>query len=920
MRGERFLIALMLLLASAFAHSSVLYKWGNVTPTLVDVYQMQNVQECYDEKLRNDDTSSWCEHKTNAAGFSVVYTWSGFQGDWYEVTGVRAGCSGTGSGWKNGVKAWDYNAGTWSDWLGACGSDGEKCWELDSAYFNSQTRQSKLHCSASGGETGAGNTAELFVDRVYYSYNWFPVANPAITPDLAFSHEDLSLVKNYSDVDGDQEENSSIDWFVNSELISSNETFLEGEPLLTGDIVRVEYTPCDSYGHCGQIYSVETTIQNHPPVMEEATGPGKARGGTMQVFNVSASDPDDQTVSLSCAVDDQYIVSNECTGTLSADVYLAFNCTIGVPEDTKNHSLECFLDDGLDKTFFSIGFETDSTPPEKGQVRMENNFTNQQALLEVETEGALFMRFACTEVIASNWAAYSTSYSFDLFGNGCVPGEGWKTVFVEFMDDVGNIQEDHASASVFLDMTPPTTSDSNDELIHMPGYEVTIEESDAHDESIETHYCTGISCSPTIPIDSGGKIFFTERGESPFKYKSCDSAGNEMEAQGIARINLLPAAEIALQPTSPTALTDIECVITSLSNEKEQEVTTTFAWYKNGAFLTENQSITAGQYVRGDNLTCVATLDDGLETSLANTTVAIENSAPKVWLSIKETNSIICDYSVTDADGDALNVKQAWIKNDEYYSNQTVIQDEEMSQGDVFSCLVNASDGFTTVSMKESYVVQSLEPVASSGSSGGGGSGGRSSGGSYSSRTPEIHEENPSEEPEEKTLGEKPEEKPKRTNEPIENKTEFVPEPLEEPIEQKEAATGLAALAPASVVVVVLAFIVLIGAKYTPRAITKTGGPKPPEGFSGFKKRWKKFPGGEDRKELALEIAMRLQEKYGSFHGAGIYQAMERLYGKDVKLDRIEIEKQINDFIKEEPEIGVHGRAGKKKLYRFKIP
>ena len=87
----------------------------------------------------------------------------------------------------------------------------------------------------------------------------------------------------------------------------------------------------------------------------------------------------------------------------------------------------------------------------------------------VSSDGAALMRFACREedIPASEWFYYSENFSsFDITtGPGCNQSEGWKTVFVEFMDDVGNIQLNHVNASVFLDLTPPRTFTSNDEEI-----------------------------------------------------------------------------------------------------------------------------------------------------------------------------------------------------------------------------------------------------------------------------------------------------------------------------------------------------------------------------------------------------------------------------------------------------------------------
>jgi hypothetical protein len=922
-RGE-FLVALMIVLVPAFAHTGVLYKWQSVTPTLIGAYDMDNIGECIDEKVRGDDPSSWCEHRTNNAWFTAVYTWSGFYGDWSEVTGIRVGCSGTGSGWKNGVWAWDYSANSWGSQLGPCGTDGEAYWDLGPAYFDAQASQAKLNCNAAGGGSGAGATAELFVDRVYYSYNWFPTAYPEISPSPAFAHSNLSLVKNFTDLDGDQEANSSISWFLNEQWVSSDESM--GEELAIGDVVKVEYRPCDSYGQCGQNYTTQLTVQDFPPSVDSIAGLGRVKGGTTQTFEVVASDYDEnQTVGLSCAIDDPSVSSNDCYGNLSfnSGASLAFDCALEVPSDTGNHTLYCVLDDGFNGTHFSEPFETDLTPPEKGSVAIENvnNFTNQEnAGLTVESTGASSMRFACTEdsLALSGWTAYSTNSSFSLVsGPGCAPGEGWKIVFVEFMDDVGNDQTSHSNATVFLDMTPPTTSDSSDQLIHLPGHNVTLYESDSHDSAgnILTYYCIGSNCTPDKPVENEGSISFTERGANILRYVSRDSAGNELSIERTVSINLLPEARASITPANPNSMNSLTCSPVNVSNEDGQQLTATARWSKNGAFAQEGGTLAAGQFSRGDNVNCVLLLNDGLEDEpSSNATVIIGNAPPQLSLSIKETNSIVCDFVATDADNDSLSVEQSWLRNDAYYSNATVIHDEELVPGYVFSCLVNASDGFTTVSMKESYVVAS--PVARGSSNGGGGSGG----------AVVLQEQSmPAEDTKrEETPTQPGEAEPVGGHAPEEEKIEeLTPEPLaeKERVEASSSATGFSMLAPAGIALALLVLVALIAARFAPRLAVPqqtVNAPKMPQGFSDFKEKWNMFPeNAQDQKELSLGIARRLQEKYGSFHGAGVYQVLERLYGEQVS-DRISIEKQVNESIKSDKSVEFCEHAGRKKLYRFK--
>ena len=68
---------------------------------------------------------------------------------------------------------------------------------------------------------------------------------------------------------------------------------------------------------------------------------------------------------------------------------------------------------------------------------------------------------------------------------------------------------------------------------------------------------------------------------------------------------------------------------------------------------------------------------------------------------------------------------------------------------------------------------------------------------------------------------------------------------------------------------------------------------------------------------MVFEIAKRLQKSYGSFHGAGIYRTLEKLYGDQVSRDRINVEKQVNQFLKNNPDVVLWKCAGRKRLYKF---
>ncbi|MCD6414464.1 MAG: hypothetical protein J7L23_02435 [Candidatus Diapherotrites archaeon] len=916
---------LCMFLASAFAHTGVLHKWSDVSPGLTQTYNVLYADECIDEKLRGDDLSSWCEYKTNDASITVAFTWDGFLGDWQDVKGIRAGCSGTGSGWHNGVWAWNYRTSSWTD-LGPCGSEGENYWDLSSDYFNPSTKQVKLWCSAQGGSDGAGDIAELFVDSINYNYNWFPTAVPQL-PDPLFTHSNLVLKKGFDDRDGDLEGNSSLLWFLNDELVAENITEIDIN-LSIGDLVRVEYTPCDSFGQCGKTYAINATVKDYPPALIYVTNISKARGGAEGIWYVELEDLDfGQNLSAFCYIDNLSI----CSASGESGGNFSFNCSSELPKDTANHTFYCLVDDGLNTIKIQDDFETDVTPPTVGWLSVENysNLTGDNPLIHTNSTGASFMRFACSEdgLNSSDWANYSTSYDGFRFSTvpNCGQGDGWRAVFVEFMDDVGNIQENHASATVFVDLTPPNTTDSYDGLIHPPGYNITIYENDSHDGNVTTTYCidSNGSCTPDAPVNDGENITFLTRGDNYLIYLSKDSVGNEQLVQKVVRINLIPTYDARIKPDKPNTLTGLDCEVTNVSNEEGQETKPSFSWFKNGVLLDENSStLAAGSFVRGDNITCGLVLNDGLENGeQVNATVEIGNAPPQLNLAIKETHSIVCDYTAVDPDNDGLDVSQYWLKNDRYFSNSTIVHDEEMSPGDIFTCKVNASDGFTWVTSQASYAVASPQPHNPSG----GGYGGGSSSPVVVEGTSKVVDTNTTTEfNTTHSLDNNSEITPVRTT-----TNELIPEPIPDSVDDAEPnytsnasaedhnnietglLTGRSVFVPAFAVFVALLLVVVLRAR---PLMTKSKS----FDFLNLKERWAEFPASEvEQEQLVLEVARRIQDRYGSFHGAGVYRVLEQVYGEQVSGRRIDVEKQVNHFLRRNPDVKFYERAGRKKLYRF---
>ena len=111
-------------------------------------------------------------------------------------------------------------------------------------------------------------------------------------------------------------------------------------------------------------------------------------------------------------------------------------------------------------SYFNLTLDT--TAPSGGSISLPSYASNVNVTATIGATGASYMKLygdicasaggaAITEADAS-WVAYGTSASIILTGT-----DGTKTVYIKFMDDVGNISS-AASASVVLDTSVPVVT------------------------------------------------------------------------------------------------------------------------------------------------------------------------------------------------------------------------------------------------------------------------------------------------------------------------------------------------------------------------------------------------------------------------------------------------------------------------------
>ncbi len=119
-------------------------------------------------------------------------------------------------------------------------------------------------------------------------------------------------------------------------------------------------------------------------------------------------------------------------------------------------------------------FNVDNQPPATGTVTiadtLEYGYTSDPTPdLDINSTDAVSMRFALSEgsLAGATWIPYAAAYTdFDI----STGGDGAKTVWVEFRDDVGNIQTVHASDTTIYDTLPPPVAEGSIIIVDSEGY------------------------------------------------------------------------------------------------------------------------------------------------------------------------------------------------------------------------------------------------------------------------------------------------------------------------------------------------------------------------------------------------------------------------------------------------------------------
>ena len=168
--------------------------------------------------------------------------------------------------------------------------------------------------------------------------------------------------------------------------------------------------------------------------------------------------------------------------------------------------------------------------------------------------------------------------------------------------------------------------------------------------------------------------------------------------------NSIPVlSAVTITPSEVDELSEVECVTGEVTDADHDPVGVMTRWMLNGEELEIEGPLTGEDFDKGDEIVCVAYLDDGIETVTQKShSVFVENTAPWVVGVNLSTNNPGPDDVLEaipegwwDDDGDSEGYLYAWYVNWDLASEEATIDGSVFSTGDNIFIELTAWDGET---------------------------------------------------------------------------------------------------------------------------------------------------------------------------------------------------------------------------------
>ena len=230
---------------------------------------------------------------------------------------------------------------------------------------------------------------------------------------------------------------------------------------------------------------------------------------------------------------------------------------------------------------------------------------------------------------------------------------------------------------------------------------------------------SGITAS-TVPASSTTRGEVWEVTVTPF-----DGLGMGATATASVTIDNSPPSVDAAPVLGPDPAYEgdtLTCTAGVTSDDDGDSVTSSYSWMVNGAAVAATATTLGSTFFNsGDSVYCLQTPNDGLTdgTAVPSNTVVITNTAPTVSaVSITPDpatagDTLTCNYTFDDADGDADASTVAWTVNGTAAGSGTTLS-SGFVRGDTVSCEVTPNDGTDTgASDSASITISNSAPTIS---------------------------------------------------------------------------------------------------------------------------------------------------------------------------------------------------------------
>jgi hypothetical protein len=310
-----------------------------------------------------------------------------------------------------------------------------------------------------------------------------------------------------------------------------------------------------------------TCYSNDAPVISNITASNTTfkGGSTITIYANTTShgvnDTENDTLYFYCdSTNTPNSTNTDCTGgtlTDSARPYI-FTCTYAAPSTDTSYTEFCRVYDGNSySSAVNVTYTTDSTAPTTTITSVAGDTA--ASYFDSDNDGRTDIIISGETGMSCRWSSSDVAYSgmsntcsvSGTTGNCSVNDaltQGFITRYVSCQDLWTNEQNSSNNLNVqfYLDYTAPNTTDNSVASVQLPGYIVTIIESDNVDSDPTSYYCTSTSagCDPTTLIDNLGTITYnsSNRGANYLRYYSIDDAGNtQITVNKTVNINRLPS-------------------------------------------------------------------------------------------------------------------------------------------------------------------------------------------------------------------------------------------------------------------------------------------------------------------------------------------------------------------------------------------